>query len=136
MAAQRGRDFLLKIYDDSTTSYKTVGGMKSNSFTLNDTPVEITNKSSGDFAEYMENGGVRSLAISGSGVFVDDAEFKKVHDHLMNGTHANCQIIIPDFMTYTGQFVVKNLEFAGEQNGEVTYTLALSSSGPITMGLL
>lgn len=136
MTAQRGRDFLLKIYDESSSGYKTVGGMRSNSFSLNDAPVEITNKSSGDFAEYMENGGVRSLTIGGSGIFVDDAEFRKVHDHMMAGTHADCQIIIPDFMTYTGKFAVKNLELTGEYNGEVSYNISLASSGAITTELV
>ena len=40
--------------------------------------------------------------------------------------------IIPDLGTYAGSFMIASLEFSGEYNGEVTYSITLESSGSIT----
>ena len=36
------------------------------------------------------------------------------------------------FGIYAGQFMIASLEYAGEYNGEVTYSITLESSGDIT----
>ena len=44
----------------------------------------------------------------------------------------NFQFLIPDFGTLTGAFLISSLEYAGEFNGEVTYSMSFESSGYIT----
>jgi TP901-1 family phage major tail protein len=49
-----------------------------------------------------------------------------------DGTVVNYQIVIPAFGTMQGSFQITTLEFAGEHNGEVTYTMTLESAGELT----
>ena len=48
-----------------------------------------------------------------------------------SGSLTNYQVFIPDFGTYQGAFQLTSLEYAGEFNGEVTYSVSLESSGNI-----
>lgn len=130
MAAQKGREFILQVHDGS--AYQTIGGFRSNSFTINGENIDVTNKGSGGYRELMQGGGIVSLSTSGSGVFLDDDTFAIVHNKILAQEHADCQLIVPDFMTYTGNFAISSLEMSGEHNGEVTYSISLESAGAIT----
>ena len=43
----------------------------------------------------------------------------------------NFQVIVPEFGTFEGAFHVNSVEFGGEQEGAVTYSLTLASSGAV-----
>lgn len=137
MAAQKGSALLLKIGADNTASaasdtYTTVGGLRSTSITMNDEAVDVTTKDSSGIRELLANGGVQSLSISGSGVFTDAASETTLRSAFGASDFHNFQVIIPDFGTYTGEFMVASLEYAGEYNGEVTYSITLENSGAFT----
>jgi TP901-1 family phage major tail protein len=131
MAAQKGAALLLKINTTSDT-YVTVGGLRSTSITLNDEAVDVTNKDSSGNRELLADGGIFSLSVSGSGVFTDAASEETLRGAMNATTFKNFQVIIPDFGTYQGAFMVASLEYSGEYNGEVTYSVTLESSGAIT----
>ena len=131
MAAQKGKDLLVKI-NTSGSSFDTVGGLRSTSISINDEPVDITNKDSANARTLLATAGTQSMTISGSGVFVDDAQIQLIRGSLANGAFKNFQLVIPDLGTYEGAFMIASLEFAGEFNGEVTYSLTLESSGAIS----
>ena len=131
MAAQKGKDLLVKI-NTSGSTYDTVGGLRSTSISINDEPVDITNKDSANARTLLATAGTSSMTISGSGVFVDDAQIQLIRGSLANGAFKNFQLVIPDLGTYQGAFMIASLEFAGEFNGEVTYSLTLESSGAIS----
>lgn len=130
MAAQKGREFILQIHDG--TDYQTIGGFRSNSFSINGETIDVTNKGSAGQRELLADAGVVSISTSGSGVFVDDDYFKLVHDKMLAQDHANCKITVPGFMSYSGDFAISSLEMSGEHNGEVTYSISLESAGVIT----
>ena len=131
MAAQKGAALLLKINTTSST-YVTIGGLRSTSITLNDEAVDVTNKDSSGNRTLLADGGVFSLSVSGSGVFTDSAAEETLRSTMNASTFKNFQVVIPDFGTYQGAFMVASLEYAGEFNGEVTYSVTLESSGAIT----
>ena len=131
MAAQKGAALLLKINTTGST-YVTVGGLRSTSITLNDEAVDVTNKDSSGNRTLLADGGIHSISISGSGVFTDAASETTLKDAMNASTFKLFQVIIPDFGTYAGAFMVATLEYAGEHNGEVTYSVTLESSGAIT----
>ena len=143
MAAQKGLDMLLKI-NTSGSTYATVGGLRSTSITLNDESVDITNKDSQGSRTMLAGGGVSSVSISASGVFTDASTEETVRaaffaqQNTSDGSSAqtpafkNFQFLIPDFGTLTGQFQITSLEYAGEFNGEVTYSFTFESSGAIS----
>lgn len=136
MAAQHGRELLLKVHDGSAAfedaNFTTVGGFTSNDIKISNTVVDITSKDSGGFKESLDGGGQRSFTSSASGTFLSDATFALVHQHVLASTHPYCRIVVPGHGTYEGKFAISNLELKGDQNEEVTYSLSFESSGPVT----
>ena len=142
MAAQKGLDMLLKI--DISGTYTTIGGLRSTSISLADEAVDVTNKDSLGTRTLLAGAGVNSLSISGSGVFTDSASEValrtafQAQQNTSDGSSAqvaafeNFQFVVPDLGTYTGSFMIASLEYAGEFNGEVTYSMSFESAGYIT----
>ena len=130
MAAQRGKALLLKI--DISGTMTTVGGMRSTSMTLNDEAVDITNKDSGSFRELLPSGGIQSMTITASGVFTDSTAEQTLRSAYGTSSFKSYNVIVPDLGTYAGTFMIASLEYAGEYNGEATYSVTLASSGSIT----
>ena len=128
----------------SGSTYATVGGLRSTSITLNDESVDVTNKDSLGHRTLLAGGGMNSVSISASGVFTDASTEENVRadffaqQNTSDGSSAqvasftNYQFLIPDFGTLTGAFQITSLEYAGEHNGEVTYSLSFESAGYIT----
>jgi len=144
MAAQKGKDVLIKI--DDSGSYETIGGLRSSSITLNDESVDVTTKSSSGYRNLLAGAGVNSISISGSGVFTDDTQEGNLKDAYLgqlqfqaDGTTANTpaftnfEFIVPDFFKFTGAFQITSLEYAGEYNGEATYSMSFESAGIIVV---
>lgn len=130
MAAQKGKDLLIKI--DISGSYTTIAGLRSSSISMNDEQVDITNKDSAGERVMLAQAGVRSVSVSGSGVFLDSASETSLKESFGKASFDNYQILVPDFGTFTGAFQLASLEYAGEYNGEATYSITLESAGAIT----
>ena len=126
MAAQLGKSLLLKINISGTMT--TVGGMRSTSMTLNDEMVDITNKDSGSQRHLLAAGGVSSMTITASGVFTDTAAETHLRSKFATSTFESYNVIVPDLGTYASKFQITSLEYAGEYNGEATYSLTLEST--------
>ena len=77
-------------------------------------------------------GGIQSLTISGSGVFTDSTSEQQLRTSVGESVFNTYDFVIPDLGTYSGSFQVTSLEFAGEYNGEATYSVTLESSGAVT----
>ena len=132
MAAQQGKALLMKIGDGASPEvFTTIGGMRSNTLTMNDEMVDVTNKDSSGARTILAQGGVNSITIAGSGVFTDDASETTLKEKFNVSTLTNYQFLVPDFGTFTGAFMLTSLEYAGEYNGEVTYSFTFESSGAI-----
>ena len=133
MAAQKGKDLLLKRGDGaSPESFTTIAGLRSTSISLNDETVDVTNKDSSNARTLLGGAGVNSVSVTGSGVFTDQPSEQALRTAFADGTLDNYQIIIPDLGSYTGAFQITSLEYSGEFNGEVTYSVSLESGGAIT----
>ena len=133
MMAQKGASMLVKIGNGgSPETFTTIGGLRSSSITLNDEAVDVTNKDSSGNRTLLADGGIHSISISGSGVFTDAASETTLRGLINASSFTNLQFLIPDLGTYTGAFMCTSLEYAGEYNGEVTYSASFESSGAIT----
>ncbi len=130
MAAQRGGALLLKM--DISGTMTTIGGLRSTTLTINDEAVDISNKDSGSSRLLLPSGGILSMSVSASGVFTDAVSEQTLRSKVHQSTFESYNIIVPDLGTYAGQFMIASLEYAGEYNGEVTYSITLESSGDIT----
>ena len=135
MAAQKGKDLLLKIDDGS--GFVTVAGLRSRKIAFNAETVDVTHaESAGRWRELLEGAGVRRASISGRGLFRDAASDALLRETFFNGAIEIFQIVIPDFGTIEGLFQMTSLEFAGEHNGEVTFDAALESAGALSFTAL
>lgn len=132
MAAQKGKNLLLKLDETGAGAFASVAGLRSHTLTFNAETVDITDMSSaGEWRELLDGAGVKRASVSGSGIFKDAASDETVRAYFFNGTIRDWQVVIPDFGTVEGAFQVSNLEFAGQFNGELTYELALESAGEL-----
>jgi len=133
MPAQKGRDLLLKLDPDNTNSFQTVAGLRATRISFNADTVDTTHReSAGRWRELLAGAGVRSAALSGSGLFKDAAADEATRKLFFDGTIARWQAIIPDFGTIEGPFQITALEYAGDHDGAATYELSLASAGELT----
>lgn len=137
MAAQKGKDLLLKVDDTGGGSFATVAGLRSRTFSVNAESVDITHsESAGQWRELLQGGGVRSARISGGGVFKDAASDETVRGYMFNGTIRDWQVVVPDFGTIQGAFQVTSLDYSGRHDGEVAFEMTLESAGALTFTAL
>jgi TP901-1 family phage major tail protein len=135
MAAQKGKDLLVKINDGS--SFVTVAGLRTRRLSFNAETVDITHaESAGRWRELLAGAGVMRAAVAGRGLFKDASTDALMRQTFFDGAVKSFQIVIPDFGTVEGAFQITSLEFAGEHNGEVTYDLSLESAGVLTFTAL
>lgn len=133
MAVQKGRDMLLKLSDGgSPPAYLTVAGIRARTVSLNARTVDITDSGSNGWRELLEGAGVRSMAVSGSGVFRDAASDARLREIFFSQTPAAWQIIVPDFGTFSAGFLIAALEYAGQHDGEATFSISLASAGEVS----
>lgn len=130
MAAAKGRNILLKVSDGtSPDTFTTIGGIRSRTITINNETVDITTSDEAPWRTLMGNAGIRSVSISGSGVFKDGADVNRVEDLALNGNLEDFQAVFENLDYFQGAFAVTRFEYAGEHNGEQTFSIALESAG-------
>jgi TP901-1 family phage major tail protein len=133
MAAQSGKDMLLKLDETGSGSFLTVAGLRTRMLAFNAAIIDVTDaESAGRWRELLAGGGVKRASVSGSGIFKDQASDEAVRALFFAGTIRNWQLILPDFGTVAGPFQVTALEFRGDHAGEVTFELALESAGEMS----
>jgi TP901-1 family phage major tail protein len=138
MAAQKGKDILLKIGDGAGPEvFTTVAGLRARTISLNARTVDATDSdSAGRWRELLAGAGVRQASVSGAGVFRDAASDAAIRAAFFAQSADHWQLIIPDFGTLQGPFLVAALEYAGEHEGEATYAITLASAGQIAFTAL
>ncbi|MGL4975876.1 MAG: phage major tail protein, TP901-1 family [Bosea sp. (in: a-proteobacteria)] len=132
MPAQKGKDLLLKVMDN-TSVFVTVAGLRARQLALNAESVDVTHaESAGRWRELLAGAGVRRASVSGAGVFKDEASDALVRQTFFDGTIRTWQITVPDFGRIEGAFQISTLEYRGDHANEVTFDLSLDSAGTIT----
>ena len=133
MAAQRGKDLLLKIGDGGEPeTFVTVAGLRARTISLNARTVDVTDgDSAGRWRELLAGAGVRSAAVSGQGVFRDAASDAAIREVFFVQEARRWRLIVPDFGVLEGPFLVTALEYAGEHEGEASFALSLASAGEV-----
>lgn len=129
MTAQSGSDMLLKL-KNSAGDYITVAGLRTKSFRLNARPVDITDtRSPGGWKELLPGAGIKSVEITGAGVFRDAASDALIRTTFFEQSAQDCQCIIPDFGILSGPFLIASLSYSGTYQGEANFELTLMSAG-------
>jgi TP901-1 family phage major tail protein len=133
MSAQKGSAFLLKVGNGGTPlAYATVAGLRTTQLSVNGEAVNVTSKDSGGWRELLSGAGVRSVSVAGSGIFTGSAAEVRLKTNALGGVIDDYELSFEGGERMRGRFLVTRLDYAGDYNGERTYTLALESSGAVS----
>lgn len=132
MAVQAGMDLLVKVDMTTNGNFETIAGLRATRVSFNTEQIDVTNfDSPGEWRELLVRGGIKSVSISGSGVFRDEATDERMRVLFFDGLTPDFEIIIPHFGTIVGPFQLTSIEYAGQLNGEATYELSIQSAGEL-----
>ncbi len=132
MAVESGAAFLLKLSDNGEPEqYRTVAGLRTTQLSIAAQQVVVTHKGSAGWRDLLGGAGVRSVSISGAGVFTGSAAEMQLKSRALSGALDRYEVSFEGGERLRGTFQVTRLDYAGDFNGERTYTLALESSGPV-----
>lgn len=132
MAVENGSAFLLKIGNGAATpSFSTIAGLRTTQMSVNGEAVNVTTKDSGGWRALLSGAGVRSVSVSAAGIFTGSAAEAQLRAHALSGTIAGYELSFESGERLRGQFLVTRLDYAGDYNGERSYTVNLESSGAV-----
>ena len=125
------------VMDDTTTGLKLdafvlVGGLRSKSFSFSSESIDITNQESGEWKTMLDGSGMRSVSMSGSGVYTAEVAFREVRQAFLDNKlicfmfqdAKNNELI-------EGCFKISSLEVSGDYDAEGQYSIGADSSGPV-----
>ena len=132
MAAQAGKDLLVKI-DDGTGTFVTVAGLRTRQLTFNADAVDVTDQDSvGRWRELLAGAGARHATISGTGIFKDGASDLLLQQCFFSGLVKTFQFVVPAFGILKGAFVITALVYKADHAQGVMFDLTVESAGAIT----
>lgn len=125
MTARVGRN--LRIRRGTTP----IAGARTDSLTINSEPIDITEKDDAGWRKYLADTGVRSLDCEVEGILEDST---LIADILGAGSVLlqSYTILITGLGTFTGNFYISSIQIGAEQDGAITFTASLQSSGTVT----
>jgi TP901-1 family phage major tail protein len=137
MAAQSGKDLLIKMDMTGGGQFETIAGLRASRISFNAETVDVTSlESQGGWRELLAGAGVKAASITGSGVFKDAATDERARQIFFDGEVPAFQVIIPNFGIVEGPFQLSAIEYAGSYNGEASYELTLASAGALSFTAL
>lgn len=134
MTAQKGRDVLVKLNTTGST-FATIGGARSITLTIGNTPVDITNADDAGIRKLLQGAGVTTVSLKLQGVYVDDTYIGTLRTDALTNAHRNYQIVLPGSTsagTFSGSFMLSSFELAATYNEAMTQSLTLESAGAIS----
>ena len=134
MANYCGKDLLIQIEDPAVPgTFVTIADLRDTSVSINNESVDVTTKTTMSWRQLIDCG-VRTMSISGSGVFSDDAALADFVDSVIGNTStiANYRVISGRGDQFQGAFQATTHDRNGSFNGAEEYSLSLESAGDIT----
>jgi len=107
-----------------------MAGLRATRVSFNAETIDVTSLSSqGGWRELLGGAGAKSASISNAGMFRDAGTDERARAIFFQGETPDFQVIIPDFGTIEGPFMITGLDYAGSHNGEATFEVSLASAG-------
>jgi TP901-1 family phage major tail protein len=117
----------------SPQTFSTLGGIRSRTISINNDSVDITDSDNAPWRQLMSDTGLRSVSLSGSGVFKDEAAINTVENLAFSGLIEEFQVVFGNGDIIQGLFQVTSFEYAGEHTSEQTYSVSMESAGIATL---
>lgn len=134
ITAQKGRAFLLRVASGtSPTTFNNVTGLRATGITINGSPVDITTKSSAGWQEWLPDGGVKSVSMTGSGIYDSNNTYLAAVQAaaLAGGDFVEAEIVSAAGDSYVGTWVVPTFTRNGPHDNAETFDVTLQSHGPV-----
>jgi TP901-1 family phage major tail protein len=125
MAAISGRK--VRIKRGSTA----IAGARSDSITINNEPIDITDKDDAGWRTYLADVGARSIDCEVEGV-LDDSTFLALAVGAGSALLEAYTLEVLGIGSFTGNFYLASFAVTGEQADATTFTASIQSSGTIT----
>lgn len=132
MAAGSGRDFGVYVGDGgSPEGFTQVASFRTDEMTLNGQSVDISDKSLA-WEQLLSGGGIKSMTMTGSGIFTDTANEETIRSQWFAQTINNYRYLRSDGAIFAGAFQVESLTYSGEHNGAGQFSATWRSSGAVS----
>lgn len=115
------------------SSPSTVVGQMEATLTWGGAPIDISNKSYGDFITYIDSElATKQMIFSGSIVYNSDTTYEDVKADAFSGTQDDYIITYPNGESYSALFVPTGLSDTIPHGDKVSTTISFNSSGTVT----
>jgi len=104
-------------------------GARTDNVTLNNEPLDITDKDDSGWRTMLADAGARSVSCEVQGILKDDALIADATGDAETVLLTECVVTISGLFTLTGDFYLQGLQLGAEQGDAVTFTATLESSG-------
>lgn len=132
MAGQRGRDVLIRIGSGEPGVFVDVAGIRARTITLSAGLVDATTAQSPKaWRELIAGAGTKRIEVAGSGAFKDTASDARMREAWFGGETPVFRLVVADFGVLEGRFAIADLTYAGDHDGEMTFSIRLASAGVI-----
>lgn len=136
MAAAAGRALRIKYDADGAggAAAVVIAGARTDSLTINNTPIDITDKDDAGIITLLDDIGTQQISLSIEGV-AKDSTLGDLAAAAAAGTALNYfEVAIAALKTYAADFFITDFEYSGAEGDEaLTFTCSLSSSGAIVI---
>lgn len=129
MAKVAGRK--VKIYQGTGGGAVLVAGARSDSITINNEPIDVTDKGDDGWRTLLDDASVRSVEMSVSGMLSGDSLIAASLGPT-NGLFGDYEIRIEGIGTAAGNFFFSNIEVSAPHDGAAEFSATIQSSGVIS----
>lgn len=129
----KGSEFLLQVEDPTNAgTFFTLGGLKSKSLTMNKESVDVTNHGSQGWRQLLQGAGIQSLDCSGEGVTNKVVQLKYLleawKDRRFVSLRLSMKLGEEDVLIIDVNADITSIEFSGENDKEVPYSMSFQSA--------
>ncbi|MEO1720957.1 MAG: phage tail tube protein [Pseudomonadota bacterium] len=132
MTAQRGNKLLVKKGNGADPEvFTTIGALRTKGLQLAGNPINVTTDDDVDANDEIWNvfiTGPKGMTISGDGIgkASNKAQLQAAYVDFSQGNLHNYEIVVPNLGTFTAAMYVTNMEFNGDYQDVITFTLELT----------
>lgn len=130
MTAVAGRK--VKLYSVSGTSKTLVSGGREHGITINNEPIDVTDKGDDGWRTLLADAATRSVDISFSGVLKGDGLLSKALGSSTSALLGDYEVLVDGVGSFAGDFHLSGVELTTPHDGPAELSGTLASSGAVT----
>lgn len=126
--------FTNALTDATFEVFKTIGGLRTGGNSFASEAIDITNYGSNNWRQIKDGAGLKSVSVSGEGVYNNSTNYKAMESSAFANTLVCLAFVdVTQGRVYHGCYKITAIEASAEHNGEATFSMSAESSGEITI---